>query len=54
MTDLQLYLAVGLQVLVSLTGIVINIVLFVHLAGRIDRTNHRIASRMDVLRKVLN
>lgn len=49
MTDLQLYLSVGLPVLVSLAGIVMNIVFFLHLAGRIDRTDERITTRIDVL-----
>ena len=49
MTDLQLYLSVGLPVLVSLAGIVMNIVFFLYLAGRIDRTDERITTRIDVL-----
>ena len=53
MTDLQLYLSAGLQVLVSLTGIVINILFFLYLAGRIDRTDERIRSRIGILVKVL-
>ena len=53
MADLQLYLSAGLQVLVSLTGMVINIVFFLYLAGRIDRIDDRITSRIDMLMKVL-
>ncbi len=49
MTDVQLYMSVGIPSLLALLGILVNVSFFVFLSGRIDRMEARLDGRIDRL-----
>ncbi len=54
MTNLQLYLAVGVPALLALINIGVTLVLFTYLGGRIEALSKQLSERIDALTGAVN